>query len=90
MAVAIRRWLMMTLLYLHLLGEVVTLFGQQAVVVIAKVARLLPQFVHLGVLSLRDSPDPLSLALMSFSILLDPLLYLTLIQAMGRGSPPRF
>lgn len=89
MAVAIRRWLVMTLLYLHLLGEVVTFFGQQAVVVTAKVASLLPQFIHLGVLSLGDSPDPLSLALVSFSVLLDPLLYLTLVQTMGPGSPPR-
>ena len=90
MAFAIRRLLVRTLLHLHLLGKVVPLFRQQPVVVLAKVARLLPQLRHLGVFSLGDGPDPLPLALVPLAILFDPLLDLSLIQAVRRGPPPGF
>lgn len=88
MTVDIRHSLVLTQLHLHLLGEVVSFFGQQPIIIIAKIASLLPKLVHLRIFSFWDCPDSLALALVPLAILFNALLYLALIQTMGSWPSP--
>lgn len=80
--VAVRCSMMMLAirLYLHLFLKVIQLFGEQTVVVFSKVARFLPQSVHLSVLGFGHCPNAFALTLVALAVLLDSLLNLTFVK----------
>lgn len=74
---------MLTQLHFHFGVKVGVLLGNESVVVLAKVARLVPKLVHFSTLALWNGPYTLSFTLVSFAVLLETLLNLALVQ------PPR-
>lgn len=77
-------------LHLHLFMQVIRLFGQESVIVLFEITRLLPQFIHLGIIGLGNGPYALPFPLVTFTVLFDTLLDLTLVKAMVGASTARF
>lgn len=71
---------------LHSLRALCKLLLAQDVVVVAEIARLIPNLVNLCVPVRRDGPYALAQPLVALAVLLDALLNLALLQA--RGSAP--
>lgn len=71
---------MLAQLHLHLGLKIGALFGDETFIIRAKVARLIPELVHLRIIALWNGPYALSLTLMAFSILFDALFDLAFVQ----------